>query len=350
MGPNFKKTLSFLWIFAVVWLSLRFLLPFTMPFVLGTVIACLSEPAVRFLTRRLRLPRAAAAGVGVSGTVVGGLVFAVLLCAFLVRELRTLGGILPDMVQTVQSGFTLLRDWLLRLSSRLPPGVQNVVQTHLQELFSGGTALIDRISRYILGLAGAILTQVPDSALSLGTAILSSYMISAKLPAISKWLLDRLNRGRLQKLLAVFRRFRAAAGLWLISQLKLAGFTFCVLLAGFLLLRVAHPPFTAFLVTLVDAFPVLGIGTILLPWSLVCFLQHDVARAAGILGLYITTAVARSLLEPRLVGRQLGLDPLATLVALYTGYRLWGIGGMLLMPLLAASAFQLLPEKHGNAE
>lgn len=350
MGPNLKKSLSFLWILAAVWLSLRLVLPFAGPFLLGAAVAWASEPAVRFLSGRLRLPRGAAAAIGVTGTVVGGLVCALLLCGVLLRELSALGGVLPDMVQTAQDGFSLLRDWLLGLAVKLPSGLQPLVENHLRELFSGGAALLQQLSRYVLGLAGTLLTQVPDSALNLGTAILSAYMISAKLPVIRQWLLERINRGRLQKLFTALRRFRTAAGLWALSQLKLAGVTYGILLAGFLLLRVSHAPFTAFLVTLVDAFPVLGTGTVLLPWSLICLLQRDGARAAGILGLYITAAVLRSVLEPRLVGRQLGLDPLAALAALYTGYRLWGVAGMLLMPMLAASVFRMLPEKQRPTE
>ena len=97
---------------------------------------------------------------------------------------------------------------------------------------------------------------------------------------------------------------------------------------------------------LVDAFPVLGTGTVLLPWSLLCFLQQDSARAIGLLGIYTTVTLTRSLMEPKLVGRHLGLDPLATLMSLYIGYRLWGIPGMLFAPLLAVTALQLVPEKR----
>ena len=93
---------------------------------------------------------------------------------------------------------------------------------------------------------------------------------------------------------------------------------------------------------LVDAFPILGTGTVLVPWSLFSFLQGDYVLAFGLLILYGTTALTRSVLEPRLLGRQLGLDPLITLMALYAGYRLWGIGGMLLAPILAVAATQLL--------
>ena len=92
----------------------------------------------------------------------------------------------------------------------------------------------------------------------------------------------------------------------------------------------------------VDAFPVLGTGAVLLPWSLISFLQGDSGRAFGLLGLYGAAAVIRSLLEPRLVGRQLGLDPLVTLIALYTGYRIWGLTGMILSPLIAVTVTQLI--------
>ena len=98
--------------------------------------------------------------------------------------------------------------------------------------------------------------------------------------------------------------------------------------------------------SLVDALPVLGTGTVLLPWSLVCLLSGDGGRALGLLGLYAVAALLRSILEPKIVGKHLGLDPLATLIAMYCGYRLWGIAGMLLLPMLSAAAMQMLPGKE----
>ena len=94
-----------------------------------------------------------------------------------------------------------------------------------------------------------------------------------------------------------------------------------------------------------DAVPLLGTGTVLIPWSLVCLLQRNHVRSVGLLLLYGVTALTRSALEPKLVGKQLGLDPLLTLAALYTGYRLWGIGGMILSPLIAVTAVQLTETK-----
>ena len=111
---------------------------------------------------------------------------------------------------------------------------------------------------------------------------------------------------------------------------------------AFLLLRVRSGILWAAVVALLDALPALGTGVILVPWSLVCFLQGSHARGLGLLGAYAVAAILRSVLEPKLVGKQLGLDPLVTLVALYAGFRLWGLPGMILAPLLAVIIAQLL--------
>ena len=148
-----------------------------------------------------------------------------------------------------------------------------------------------------------------------------------------------------QAILAAGKRMKAALTGWLKAQLKLMAMTLTILLAGFLLLRIPKAPLWALGVTAVDAFPILGTGTILLPWALFSLLQGSGARALGLLGLYATVTLTRSLLEPKLVGRHLGLDPLATLMALYIGYKLWGLPGMIAAPLLAVTALQLVPDR-----
>lgn len=343
MRPGVKKALTFLWIFIGAWLTLRCFLPLMAPFLLAAGIALLAEPGVRFLSGQMRLPRAAAAGISVTITVAGICVLILLACSFLLRELGSLAGILPDLEETAQAGIDILRSWLLDTAGKCPKAIRPFLQVNIRDLFSGGTLLLNRVSSYILGTAGQMLTHVPDSALTIGTAVLAAYMMSAKLPSIRTFFSDRLPMDKLKPVLETLRRIRSAAVLWLVSQIKLAGFTFAVLTAGFFLLRISYAPFAAFLTALVDAFPVLGTGTVLLPWSLICFLQGDTARSLGLLGLYAVVMLLRTTLEPRLVGRQLGLDPLVTLIALYAGYRLWGLPGMLLMPLLASSAFSLIP-------
>jgi predicted PurR-regulated permease PerM len=100
----------------------------------------------------------------------------------------------------------------------------------------------------------------------------------------------------------------------------------------------------AALITLVDAFPVLGVGTVLVPWSILRFVQNDYVLGIGLLALYAAIWLVRSVLEPRLLGKELGLDPLVTLIAIYAGFRLWGLGGMLLTPILAMAVTQIVKQ------
>ena len=88
----------------------------------------------------------------------------------------------------------------------------------------------------------------------------------------------------------------------------------------------------------------LGSGTVLIPWTLLLLIQGQYGQALGMGLLYLAAVVVRSVLEPRLVGRQLGLDPLVTLAAFYAGYRLWGILGMILAPICAAAARSFFAE------
>ena len=341
MRSGTKITVSVISFFLCIYISVRYLLPFSMPFLLGAGLALAAEPLVKLLCGPMRLPRAVGTGVGVSAAFLCLAAIILSLLALALRELKSLAGILPDVAGTIRSGVSLLESWLLSLSLRMPRSIRPLIQRELTDLFSGGTAFLGKGAEYLLGLAGGILTHIPDRALGVGTTIISGFMISAKLPKIRSWLREQLSREKLKPVMELVKRLRATVGRWLVAQLKLAGVTFLILTGGFILLRIPYAPIWSFAITILDALPILGTGTVLIPWSLICFLQGSGARAIGLLGTYIAASVTHSILEPRMVGRQLGLDPLVTLIALYGGYKLWGFGGMILSPLLAVTLIQL---------
>lgn len=348
MSSNQAKFLLQLGGFLLFLLVLRYLFPLALPFLLGIALALAAQPIVEPLCRKLHMPRAAAAGIGVSAAFLLIALLILLVLAFLFRELKLLSGILPRLEQPLRSGIALLENWLLALSARAPASLRPVLETQITGLFSGSSALLDQAGSYILGLAGGFLSHIPDSALSLGTAVISGFMVSAKLPGIRSWLFSHLPAEKLQPGMARLKKVRKAVSGWILAQCKLAGVTFLTLTLGFILLRVPYAPLWALAAALLDALPILGTGVVLVPWSLIAFLQKNGARAIGLLALYVVVSLVRSALEPRLVGRQLGLDPLLTLAALYAGYRLWGLGGMILSPLLAVVLVQLFPGEKKN--
>lgn len=343
MGSGFKTLLSLGMAFLTVWLFSRFLLPLLSPFLLGGLLALAAEPMVSFLNRKLRVPRSISAGIGVGMAFCFLAIAFLLLCAFLVRELGNLSGTLPYLEETARSGISLLQSWLLGLTVHTPQSIRPVLQDNVTALFSDGAALVNQGLHFLLGLAGTLLSHIPDSALSLGTAVISGFMISAKLPKIKLWILSRFPKEKLRPILDTAGRVKKALLGWLMAQCKLMAMTMMILMLGFTILRIPYAPLWAAGIALVDALPILGTGTILLPWALICFLQQEGARAVGLLGTYAVASLTRSILEPKLLGHHLGLDPLITLMALYAGYKLWGFMGMILAPMLAVAVIQIVP-------
>lgn len=344
MHPGIPKFTSRLLLFFLFWLVVRYLFPLFSPFLLGTLLALSAEPMVRFLHMRLRVPRPVSAGIGVSMAFSLMAILLLCLCAFLIRELGNLANVLPDWSQTAKSGFSLIQSWILQLSSHTPESLQPVIRENVNRFFSDGAAFLDKLMGYFLGLAGSLLSHIPDSAFSLVTAVISAFLISAKMPKIRRYLLRRIPRKWIRSLADTWRRIRRVFGSWCTAQCKLAGVSFVILFLGLVLLRVPYALLWAALICLVDALPVLGTGTVLLPWSLVNLLQGDNARAIGLVSTYLVVTLTRSMLEPKFLSRHLGLDPLVTLVALYVGFRLWGIGGMIFAPILTVIATQITSE------
>ena len=322
--------------FLGIWLFLKYLFPIFLPFFLGFLLALAAEPAVRFATR-LKLPRWAATGVGVSLTLVllTGLVG--LLGATAVKELGVLAGRLPDLQDTAVQTAEKLRFFLENAADKAPDGVRPLVDRSVDRLMDSGSALMEQATVRLPGAISGFLSRVPDGALGLGTGILSGFMFSARLPKLKMQIRDRLPEAWKTKLLPALKRSKNALLGWLKAQAKLAAVTFCIITAGLLLLKIPFAPLWAAGIALVDAVPLLGTGTVMVPWAVISLIQGRQLRAIGLLCIFGAALLTRTTLEPRLVGRQLGLDPLVTLGFLYLGYRFWGILGMLLAPMLVAA-------------
>ena len=329
-----------------LWALGSFVVPLTLPFLFGTGLALASEPLVRFLCTSCRLPRGAATGMGVTAVFLLLTSLALSLAALLLQQLKAAAGILPDLEQTFLTGISLMEQQLLSLSDLAPQGIRPLLKKNILGFFSDGTAFLSKAGTYLLGLAGGLLTHIPDGALSLGTTVLSGFMISAKLPGIRSWLRRQMDRDSWQPVLTLLRRIRRSLGRWILAELKLMGVTWLILVAGLILLAVPSAPLWALGIAALDALPILGTGTVLIPWSLICFLSGSRVRALGLLGTYLTACLTRTVLEPRLVGKHLGLDPLAALAALYMGFKIWGFGGMLIAPMLAVTALQVFPGEN----
>lgn len=339
-SPSKKSVLLLLLGFCLAWLGVKYLLPLLLPFFLGSLLALAAEPMVQRLSRRI--PRPVAAAIGVAATLVLLTFVLFFLMALLVREIGLLAKALPDLGQAAQDGLQSLEGFLLNLAGKTPTGVRPLLSQAVTGLFSSGSAIVEQLLQRLPAVASSLLGWIPGSAVALGTGILSGFMVSARLPKIKERFQNLRSTAFLKQYLPVLKQIRTALGGWLKAQMKLIMLCFLIIGTGLLLLRVPYAPVWAFLIALVDAIPILGTGTVLLPWCLISLLQGESVKAIGLLGIYIVALLSRSILEPRLVGKQLGLDPLITLAALYVGFQLWGIIGMLLSPMICVAVMELI--------
>lgn len=333
--------------FLGAWLFFTYLLPLFLPFILGLLLALAAEPAVQFGVR-CKLPRWASAGVGVSLTLVLLVGLAGMLGAGIVKELGVLANRLPNLQDTATETVDRLRFFAEDITARAPAGIQPLLDKSVNSLFSSGEAFVEQATVGIPSAVTGFLSRVPDGALGIGTGIISGFMLSARLPVLRQKLSEKIPENIKNSVIPMVKHGKNAIFGWLKAQVKLSAITYCVVLVGLLLLKIPLAPLWAVGVAAVDAVPLLGTGTVLLPWALVCLVQRQHFRAIGLLCTYGVALLTRTVLEPRLVGRNLGLDPLVTLVFLYLGYRFWGIWGMLLAPMLVAAITAAASASHAQ--
>lgn len=320
-----------------VWLTLRFFLPIGLPFLLGLGLSQLALLPTRRL--RKRVPFLPFLSVTLVAAALSALAW--LIGHGLLSGAEVLGARLPALFSSLAGPLSALQTSLSRLAARLPDGLSTTALAWLDRFFAGSSVLADRILEAVLSLAGRLLAAIPDLFLFTLTLLLSAYLFTSERDRLRGFLARHIPPTWRARSMHVGKKLLGALWAYLKTQCKLSGVIFCLSLVGLALLGVRRALLLSAVVALVDALPVFGAGTVLLPWSAVAFLRGGTFLGVGLVCLYAVCSVTRTVLEPRFLGRQIGLDPLLTLFSLYAGYRLFGFLGMLLLPIAAISVKQL---------
>lgn len=321
---------------------LSFLIPLIYPFLIGWMIALLIQPPVRFLERRLRFPR----WLGVFfilflfvGSIITGLL---ILIAQMVLELTHLAQQLPGYLQYLNQ---YLVDMLTKNTqlSHIIGNVQtylqrnpehkaqiiNSIQRNLDVLANNGTELITQI----ISSVGKFLSDLPYVASVIVFIMLAAFFIGIDWPKLRKKLLG-IFPDHLRKTGGIIMRdLRHALYGFVRAQLVLIMITATITLIGLLILGVNYALTIALIALLLDLLPYIGVGGMLVPWSIYLFVTGDYHLGLGIAVLYGVIVFVRHLLEPKLLASNVGLDPLPTLIALFIGLKLLGFIGVIIGPV-----------------
>jgi len=327
------------------WLLLGYLLPVT----LAAVTAAGLQRPLRWLTARTRAPRGflsvllAVGAVGALAAAVGGFGWLVLRWVTdLLGNRQTVGEISRSLTRAAEVLQGKTEEWLARLS----PSLRETLTAAFGSLFRGGGPLGEWLGEAARGLLGFLTARLPRLLTDFLIWVMASVFFTVDYKGLAEFLHRQIPRHR--RVMAA--DMKALCGETLGRMGKVYGLlmliTFGELTAGLWLLGVGHPAGVAAVIAVVDILPVLGVGTVLLPWAAVCFLVGTPGLGLGLLALYLVITLIRNLLEPRLVSGQTGLTPSVSLICLYLGWRLAGVAGLLLFPLGAELLIQLNRRGH----
>lgn len=325
----------------VFYLGVHYVLWWVLPFLIALAAAAMMEPAVRYLNTRLRWRRSFAALLLTLFLlfVLGGLCS--LLGSTLLSEAAGFLEAAPRLLARAPEALARLEQRLERYCAACPPWLQRYLERAFARSVTEAESLLTILERRALQRAGALAAALPRVVLTAATSVLAVYFISASYPVLRRSAGQYLSRGAQRSLRIVKSGVTHSAARWLRAQAVLCAVTFAQLLAGFMLLRQEYALLLALLTTLVDALPVFGTGTVLVPWALGELLLGSAAKATALAALYLSALLVRSALEPKLLSARSGLPPVASLMAMYLGFCTFGVGGMILFPFLLMLAAQV---------
>ena len=306
------------------------LLWFFMPFVIGWFIAFIANPLVCWLEKRLKIVKKLGSAIiiiAVLAGVVSALYFGI---SKLADEVGSLITNFPQMYSELEKGMKDIGESFQGVFRLLPEGIQtgwNAVVANLDNTMGN---LIGKISEPTVEAAGNLAKSIPSILVSTIVTIVAAYFFIAERDEVIVWFKKITPKPIQQRMTLVIDNLKYAVGGYFKAQFKIMGVIYVILLIGLLILRVDFAWLIAFGIAFLDMLPVFGTGTVLCPWAVIKLFTGDYKMAVGMIVLYVVSLVVHQIVQPKLIGDSVGLDPFASLLFMFIGYRVGSVVGMIL--------------------
>lgn len=299
------------------------------PFVVGWVIAMIASPLVNWLEKKFNIVKK----LGSALVVILVLALIVLILYFsiskLVTETISLLENIPQLYKELEAGLDQIGNSLQGIFHRLPPQFQEGWDNILLNMDQKVGTFITKISEPTVAAAGNFAKRIPSYLISIIVAIMSAYLFTVEHEEVLVWAKKTAPPSVVKRMTLVSDNLKYAVGGYLKAQIKIMGIVFLILWVGLSLLQVHYAVLIAIAIAFLDFLPFFGTGTAMIPWALYKFLVGNINMAVLLLIVYAITQLVRQLIQPRMLGKSMGLNPLVTLILLYLGYRLGGVTGMI---------------------
>lgn len=336
-------TLTVVGVALAVFIILRYLFLPALPFLIAWGVAFAVRPAAVLLSRKCHIPRRAISATLAAVTILVG-----------ISAVVGLG------IWGISAAWRFLSDFatderLFEILSRIADPIGSIfgdgegaarLEEYLGDTLKGA---ISSLLSTLVDVLTSIVTRVPGVLFFVLVTLIAAVYFAVDLERVNAVVRNILPGKATATLTRLKESFLRVGVRYVRSYLILMSITFVIVLAGLLIMRVKNALFLSLIISLLDVLPLIGVGTVLVPWSIFQLLFGSPAIGVGLIVLLVVHEVVRQFLEPRIIGKSLGLHPIVSLLLLYVGYSLFGLFGLLITPLVGI-VINLLINKDDTAE
>lgn len=300
------------------------------PFLLALVVAIFLEPLTGFLMKRFRLNRLVSSVISSTlfTVVLVGLI--VLLGMKIIAELIAFLQKVPAYFENANAFVDKLLGDARGLYQNLPPDAIETLEQYLMSLTNTITSMVGKLSSSVVGFASTL----PGMFIFFIVFLVAVYMFSFSLNTMKASVLSLFEESSRSQVDQVLNNLRKSIFGFLRSQIILSGMTYILSLIGLLILGIKYPMAIALVIIIVDIMPILGTGSVLVPWAGYLLLTGDIFTGVGLIVLFLVITVFRRIVEPKILGDSVGIGALPALISLYVGFKLVGVIGVFIGPII----------------
>lgn len=325
-------------ILGIVYVSIKYLLPLLMPFALGMIIAVSFRHLIDSIEKRTHIKRVFVsllvliifyAILGFVISLIGVKVFSFLKDLFYSLPALYENTIYPALEK-------IANDLMLQF-----PGIEVYLTDFLSDISSSIFSFVTNASTTVVGSITSLAGQLPSMLIKIIFTIVSSFFFTIDYYKLSRFIIVQFKGERREMLLKLKDNGIGTLGRFIRAYSAIISITFLELSIGFWIVGIPTPFLFGGLIAIIDIMPILGTGAVLLPWSIIAFVLGNTKIGIGMLIIYITITAVRQAIEPKIVGQQIGLHPIVTLILMYVGVQLMGVLGLLILPIIATILVKL---------
>ena len=321
-----------------LWLFFKYLFGVAFPFLLAALIAVTISPVVEWISKKTRASQKFVSAFLV--LVIFGIIAALLSLA-VSRLISEVG----NLIDKLSADPELVSRFFAEMGERLGFIRRFFESEQIRQLgLDLDKLLLDALGKLMSSMTSAlpsaaigIVAKIPEMLLSVAVLLISAFYFCTDKERIGKGFSALLPDAMRSKLPETKIKITRTLTSYLKAYLLIMLLTFCEMLVGLSFLGVNYALLLSVIIAIVDVLPILGTGTVLIPWALFSFAVSNSKLGIGLLILYAAVSVIRQFVEPKIVGDSLGIHPLATLASIYVGIKLIGLGGIFVGPIIALS-------------